>query len=117
MAERKMRYKKLMKDAPRSRVFVAVCCAYVSCMFGAYLIGLLRKDYFGVSFMPALLLTFPWPYIFLWFAGRSWLVSTLTAYYELPLFAISAFMNVGMAEALRRVRAKLSEEFVGIAPR
>jgi hypothetical protein len=106
-----------MKNAPRSRVFVAVCCVYLSCVAGAYLSGLLRKDDFGVSFMPALLLTFPWPYIFVYFAVPPWLVSTLTACYDLPLFAISAFLNVGIAEALRRVRAKASEEFVHIAPR
>ena len=106
-----------MRNAPRSRVFVAACCIYLFCVAAAYLFGFLTKDGFGVSFVPVMFLTFPWPWIFAYVAAPRWLVSTITTYYDLPLFIVSAFMNVGIAEALRHIRAKASEGFVRIAPR
>ena len=97
-------------------MFVVISCIYLFCVGATFLFGLLTKNDAGASFLPVLLLTFPWTYVFVYVAGPLGLVPVMTAYYDLPLFAISAFMNVGIAEALRRVRAKASEGFVRIAP-
>jgi hypothetical protein len=86
-------------------VFVAVCWIYLSVVGAAFLFGLFEKAGFGVSFLPAMLLTLPWPYVLLRIAPPLRLIPLLTAYYDLPLFAISALLNVGIAEAVRRVRA------------
>ena len=107
----------IMKNARRSRVFVAVCWIYMSVVGAAFLFGLFAKDDFGVSFLPAMLLTLPWPYVLLRITQPLGLIPLLTAYYDLPLFVISALLNVGIAETVRRVRARASEQFIHIAPR
>jgi hypothetical protein len=49
-----------MKNAPRSRLFLAVCGIYIVCVLGAFLVGLVAKDDQGVTFIPVALLTLPW---------------------------------------------------------
>jgi hypothetical protein len=107
----------VMKNPPRSRVFITVCWIYLFSVGAAFLFGLLFKDDHGVSFMPVLVLTSPWTHVMTKIARSLWLFPALTAYYDLPLFAISAFLNVSIAEGLRRLRTRASEGFVSIAPR
>jgi len=75
------------------------------------------KEEHGVSFLPAVLLTLPWFYVLPYIAELLRLFPLLTAYYDLPLFATAAFLNVAIAEGLRRLRARASEESIHIAPR
>ena len=105
-----------MKTAPRSRLFAAVCGIYLFCVLAAFVVGLAVKDYHGVTFFPAVFLTLPWFYILPFIAERFGFISPLTAYHDLLLFAISAFINVGVAETIRRIRARASESFVSITP-
>jgi hypothetical protein len=83
----------------------------------AFLFGLLMKEEHGVSFIPTVLLTLPWFYVLPYIAEPLRLFTVLTAYYDLPLFAISAFLNVAIAEGLRHLRARASDAFIHIAPR
>jgi hypothetical protein len=70
-------------------------------VFAVFVLGFMTKDEHGVSFVPTALLTLPWWYFLIFIAERVGLVSPLTGFYDLPLFAISA------AEAIRRICATL----------
>jgi hypothetical protein len=80
-----------MKSAPRSRLFITICSIYLLFVAAAFLFGLLMKEEHGVSFIPAVLLTLPWFYVLPCIAELLRLFPVLTAYYDLPLFATSAF--------------------------
>jgi len=94
---------------------VVVGCIYLFTVVAAFIFGLLSKDDHGVSFLPAAMLTLPWFYILPFIAERLGLFAVLTAYYDLPLFAVSAFINVGIVAAIRRLRAQTSRAVTGIA--
>ena len=102
-------------NAPHSRLLAIVCCIYLFSVAAAFIFGLLLKDDHGVSFLPTAMLTLPWFYILPVIAERLGLFSALTAYYDLPLFVFSAFLNVGIAAAIRRLRKKTSRSLTSIA--
>ncbi|NYF51367.1 hypothetical protein HDF12_001732 [Edaphobacter lichenicola] len=64
--------------------------------------GLAVKDADGVSFIPTIIVTLPWFFISSIDSLPHWLFSFLTAFYDLPLFFLSALLNICFAELVRR---------------
>ena len=105
-----------MNKEPRSRIFIWACSIYIFAVVGSFIFGLIFKDPDGVSFVPTALLTIPW--FFLAMATPHWLFAALTAFYDLPLFLVSALLNLGIAEVLRRLRLQKQMEILPrISPR
>ena len=70
---------------------------YLLIVAGLFLLGRLHLDEDGVSFVPVLLATLPWSLaVTLMHLSRP-IFLAITAYYDLPLFALSAFLNVGLS--------------------
>jgi hypothetical protein len=88
-------------DRPRSLAFTIGCCIYISAVIATFIFGLIKKDPDGVSFIPTIVVTLPW-----FFAPMDWIphwaFSALTAFYDLPLFLLSAFLNLCIADLLCR---------------
>jgi hypothetical protein len=95
-----------MKYIRPDRDFTVASSVYLLSVAAAFLVGLAFRDDHGVSFIPAMLLVFPWSFILPYVALPLGLFSTLTAFYDLPLFAISATINLGIAELVRLRQAQ-----------
>lgn len=95
---------------------MAVVAVYILCVVATFLFGVVARDEHGVSFVPAIVLSLPWVYVLPFIAERTGGFSALTAYYDLPFFAICALMNVGVAETVRRSRARVAEA-ISVTPR
>jgi len=90
------------RSSYRSSTFTIACCLYLSTVIAAFVFGLLKRDCCGGSFLPTVALTFPWFLITAIDSMPRWLFTALTSFYDLPLFLLSAFLNVCLAELLRR---------------
>jgi hypothetical protein len=90
------------KSNYRSSTFTLACCFYLATVIAAFIFGVLKRDCCGGSFLPAVALTFPWFLISTIASVPRWLFTALTSFYDLPLFLLSAFLNVCLAELLRR---------------
>jgi hypothetical protein len=98
-----------VKRQARNRAFVAGCVIYLSAVTVAFVVGILfaTKDSEGVSFLPTLLLTLPWFFVIAKLVEQpQWLFSTFIAFYDLPIFLFSAFLNIAVAGVIRRLLAR-----------
>jgi hypothetical protein len=86
-----------MKNYP-SRGFIIACFIYLSAVVITFISGVTEGDSDGVSFVPTMVLTFPWSF----FSFPNWLLPALIAVYDLPQFLFSALLNVCLADLIRR---------------
>ncbi len=85
----------------RDRIFIVVCCVYLLLVTITFVVGRLHLDAEGVSFIPSFLLTLPWSFILSSIHLPTMFFSALTAFYDLPLFMLSAALNIFTAGFLR----------------
>jgi len=88
---------------PRSRAFLLGCLVYLAAVVIAFLVGVIfaSKTSEGWTFLPAILITLPWWQILANLPTPHWLFTGLTAFYDLPLFALSALLNLAVVAAIR----------------
>ena len=82
--------------------FVVGCCVYIVAVSVAFAFGVAESDTEGVSFLPAALLTSPWFFIPESMHLPEGLFSALTAFYDFPLFLVSALLNIVVVYRIRR---------------
>jgi hypothetical protein len=99
-----------MRTGLGSCIFIRAYCIYLLAVIAAFAFGLAEKDSAGVSFIPTVLLTLPWFFVSAISSLPRWLFSALTAFYDLPLFSVSALLNICFAELVRRFFALKREE-------
>jgi hypothetical protein len=73
----------------------------------AFSLGWAKRDSDGVSFVPTLVLTFPWSFAMSQVPWPSKVFATLTAFYDLPLFSLSALLNILAAKMLKHFFTEL----------
>src|ERR1700756_5245549 len=95
--------KKSVEFIPRSRAFLVGCLVYKLAVVVAFIVGLILeyKNSAGWTFLPALLWTLPWSQILAMLPTPQWLFTALTAFYDLPLFALSALLNLAVVGGIR----------------
>jgi hypothetical protein len=95
--------KKSVEFIPRSRAFLVGCLVYTLAVVVTFLVGLTfaSKNSDGWTFLPCVLLTLPWWQILAMLPTPQWLFAALTAFYDLPLFALSALLNLAVVGGIR----------------
>jgi len=93
----------------RGRQFAIGYCAYLLLVIGAFTLGRLFLESGGEYFIPCFFLTVPWCFAITLFAPPRALYDALTAFYNLPLFLISAALNIFIVELFRRILAALAK--------
>ena len=88
-----------------SRGFLLGCSIYLLAVALTFLLGIATSSPHSGSwtFLPTCLLTLPWFQIAVIEGVPDRLSRTLTAFYDLPLFAISAFLNLLVAGGVRKL--------------
>ena len=92
-----------MRERLRDHTFIVGCCVYLLFITIAFVLGRLHLDADGASFIPTFLLTLPWSFILTLIHLPKILFSALTVFHDLPLFLLSAALNVVIAALLRRL--------------
>ena len=95
--------KKAVEFNPRSCAFLVGCLVYTLAVVVTFLVGLTfaSKNSEGWTFVPCLLLTLPCSQILAMLPTPQWLFAALTAFYDLPLFALSALLNLAVVAGIR----------------
>jgi hypothetical protein len=83
------------------RIFTLLCCTYLLVVLIVFCAGWAKKDTDGVSFILTFLLTLPWSFAISQVPWSSKVLDALTAFYDLPLFVLSALLNIFVAKILR----------------
>ncbi len=88
-----------------SRGFLLGCSIYLLAVALTFLLGIATSSPHSGSwtFLPTCLLTLPWFPIAVIEGVPERVSKELTAFYDLPLFALSAFLNLLVAAGVRRL--------------
>jgi hypothetical protein len=76
----------------------------------------MTRDEQGVSFLPTIVLTLPWFYVLAFLAEKFRFIAAMSSLYGLPLFSISALLNVLAVAAFRGWRERSQTPHVTISP-
>ena len=88
-----------MAGDPWLTPFKMSCFLYMASVVATFLFGLAHLDADGASFVFTSILTAPWFFLAMYLPRAVFVV--LTAFYDLPLFLISAALNIVTFKMLR----------------
>jgi hypothetical protein len=93
----------------RGRPFAIGYCAYLLLVIATFTFGTAHIDSDGVVFIPCFFLTIPWCFAITTVDLPRPLYDVLVAFYDLPLFLLSAALNIFVVELVRRLLAARSK--------